>query len=135
MLTEEDRQRGRETRRKNYLARQELARKKKEAEKARLEYALDKMRLPDRLTTKQASEVIGVTPKTIREWIKQGKLKAYRFRWQRSRIYLSTAEVQELVRSKGSGIGKSVKKTTQYNPSDNARKECLPHIDRTEKSV
>lgn len=110
MLTDEDRARGRATRRRNAKLRQELARKEKEAKEARIKYALDKMRLPELLTTTQAGELLGVTGKTVREWIKQGKLTGYRWKWRHSKIKVSTQEVQELQRRLSSDADDCVKK-------------------------
>lgn len=130
IFTKEELERARETRRRNFEARRELARNKKEAEDARIAYALEKMRLPDLLTTKQASEIIGVAPKTIREWINQGKLTAYRFRWNRSRISVSSKEVLELQRARSSCLGEGVKKTIKQNLLATREKDSLHHIEK-----
>lgn len=42
---------------------------------------------PKYLTIKQVAEVLGVTPLTLRNWDKQGKLKAYRNPINNYRLY------------------------------------------------
>lgn len=95
-FTKAELEKAKEVRRRNAEAHKELKSKKKEAEEKRLAYALDTMRLPDLLTTKQAAKIMKVTSKCIRDWIEKGKLNAYRFPWKRSRLYVRTEELKEL---------------------------------------
>jgi len=43
--------------------------------------------LKDYLTIKQASEILGVNPMTLRRWDKAGKLKSYRHPLNKYRLY------------------------------------------------
>ena len=63
------------------------------------------------ITIKQASKILGVTPLTLRNWDKNGKLLAYRHPMNNYRVYkiedLETV-IQEI--EDGSGLRKSNKK-------------------------
>ena len=63
------------------------------------------------ITIKQASKILGVSPLTLRNWDKNGKLKAYRHPMNNYRVYkiedLETV-IQEI--EQGTGLRKSTKK-------------------------
>ncbi len=63
------------------------------------------------ITIKQASKILGVTPLTLRNWDKNGKLKAHRHPMNNYRVYkiedLETV-IQEI--EVGTGLRKSTKK-------------------------
>ncbi len=63
------------------------------------------------ITIKQASNILGVSPLTLRNWDKNGKLKAYRHPMNNYRVYKIEdleAVMQEI--ETGSGLRKSGKK-------------------------
>ena len=43
--------------------------------------------MKDHLTIKEAAEIFGVTPQTIRNWDNKGKLKAFRHPMNNYRLY------------------------------------------------
>jgi MerR family copper efflux transcriptional regulator len=63
------------------------------------------------ITIKQASKILNVSPLTLRNWDKNGKLKAHRHPMNNYRVYkiedLETV-IQEI--EKGTGLRKSTKK-------------------------
>ncbi|MEQ1500069.1 MAG: helix-turn-helix domain-containing protein [Parcubacteria group bacterium] len=63
------------------------------------------------ITIKQASKILGVSPLTLRNWDKSGKLKAHRHPMNNYRVYkiedLETV-IQEI--EMGTGLRKSTKK-------------------------
>ncbi len=63
------------------------------------------------ITIKQASKILGVSPLTLRNWDKNGKLRAHRHPMNNYRVYKIEdleAVIQEI--EVGSGLRKSTKK-------------------------
>ena len=54
--------------------------------------------MTDPLTTSQVAELAGVTPRTVRNWEEEGKLKAERTRGGHRRF--SKKEVEKLIKSR-----------------------------------
>jgi len=52
------------------------------------------------LTIKEAAEIFGVTPQTIRNWDKKGKLKTFRHPMNNYRMY-DRSELEKIVRKIG----------------------------------
>ena len=77
------------------------------------------------ITIKQASKILGVSPLTLRNWDKNGKLKAHRHPMNNYRVYkiedLETV-MQEI--EVNAGLRKSTKKE--------ARKLIVKHLEDTE---
>ena len=56
--------------------------------------------MTERLSTYQAAEIAGVSDKTIRDWIKAGRLPAERVG---KRVYISRADIEPLIQLRSSG--------------------------------
>jgi MerR family copper efflux transcriptional regulator len=63
------------------------------------------------ITIKQASSILGVSPLTLRNWDKNGKLKAYRHPMNNYRVY-KIEDLENVIRDieVGTGLRKSTKK-------------------------
>ena len=63
------------------------------------------------LTIKEASEILGVSPLTLRNWDKNGMLKAFRHPMNNYRVY-RMEDLEEVIQEieNGSGLRKSTQK-------------------------
>ncbi|TSC70537.1 MAG: MerR family transcriptional regulator [Parcubacteria group bacterium Gr01-1014_46] len=63
------------------------------------------------ITIKQASKILGVSPLTLRNWDKNGKLKAHRHPMNNYRVY-KIEDLETVIREieVGAGLRKSTKK-------------------------
>jgi len=99
-FTAEELAKAQEARRRKLELCREQDRKLKEAEAARLAYALNTMRQPDFYKPKEVAAILGVTPKCVRDWVRKGKLKAQRF-YAGSNMRIYPAEVERLRGARG----------------------------------
>jgi excisionase family DNA binding protein len=63
----------------------------------------DKLRLDEFLTVTKAAILLGVSPSTLRNWDKEGKLKAVRHPMNSYRLYRQS-DLEKLMRSLSRGI-------------------------------
>ena len=63
------------------------------------------------ITIKQASKILGMSPLTLRNWDKNGKLKAHRHPMNNYRVY-KIEDLEEVIREieENTGLRKSTKK-------------------------
>ena len=74
------------------------------------------------ITIKQASKILGVSPLTLRNWDKNGKLKAHRHPMNNYRVY-SVGDLETVIREIETNAG--LRKSTK----DQIRKLIVKHME------
>ena len=74
------------------------------------------------ITIKQASRILSVTPLTLRNWDKNGKLKAYRHPMNNYRVY-KIDDLETVIRDIEMGTGQRI------TPKKEVRKLIVKHLE------